>query len=106
MLVPSPSLLHEQADKVLEEWGQYTVDWFSTTVLQSADETKTNDGVTLLLLVRRNGVVCWSVEAVCEHVDILRWFREIGSARFPSVTALARIWLGKAPSNVFQERVF
>ncbi|KAE8978529.1 hypothetical protein PF011_g23200 [Phytophthora fragariae] len=25
---------------------------------------------------------------------------------FPSIAALARVWLGKSPSNAFQERVF
>ncbi|KAG1695293.1 hypothetical protein DVH05_020672 [Phytophthora capsici] len=101
----SPTL-HEQADRVLEEWLQYTVDWVATAVQQAPEKTKTSDDFTLLLLVRRNGSVCWRVEAVCEHEDILRWFREVGSSRFPSVAALARIWLGRAPSNAFQERVF
>ncbi|KAE9306014.1 hypothetical protein PR003_g21345 [Phytophthora rubi] len=98
--------LNEEADKILEEWYQFTVDWVATAVLQSTDTAKSSDDFTPLLLVRRNGVVCWRVEAVCEHVDILRWFREVGSARFPSIAALARIWLGRAPSNAFQERVF
>ncbi|EEY57044.1 uncharacterized protein PITG_10617 [Phytophthora infestans T30-4] len=92
--------------RVLEEWLQYTVDWVATTVQQAPGKTKTSDDFAPLLLVRRNGSVCWRVEAVCEHVDILRWFREVGSSRFPSVAALARIWLGRAPSNAFQERVF
>ncbi|EGZ09352.1 hypothetical protein PHYSODRAFT_304927 [Phytophthora sojae] len=91
------STIHDEADSVLDEWRQYTVDWVAT---------KTSDDFTPLLIVRHNGVVCWSVEAVCEHVDILRWFREVGSVRFPSIAALARIWLGRAPSNEFQERVF
>ncbi|KAE9278236.1 hypothetical protein PF008_g28662 [Phytophthora fragariae] len=98
--------LNEEAGKILEEWYQFTVDWVATAVLQSTDTAKSSDDFTPLLLVRRNGVVCWRVEAVCEHVDILRWFREVGSARFPSIAALARIWLGRAPSNAFQERVF
>ncbi|ETK92255.1 hypothetical protein L915_04352, partial [Phytophthora nicotianae] len=67
-----------------------------TAVQHAPEKTKTSDDFTPLLLVRRNGVVCWRVEPVCEHVDILRWFREVGSSRFPSVAALARIWLGRA----------
>ncbi|KAE9160059.1 hypothetical protein PF004_g31310 [Phytophthora fragariae] len=46
------------------------------------NENKSKDDFTPLMLVRRNGVVCWRVEAVCEHVDILRWFRESASGRF------------------------
>ncbi|KAG2968551.1 hypothetical protein PC118_g17951 [Phytophthora cactorum] len=71
-----PSSLHDQVSKILEEWRQYTVDWVSTAVLHSADDTKTNDDFTPLLSVRRNGVVCWRVVAICKRVDILRWFRE------------------------------
>ncbi|KAL3672451.1 hypothetical protein V7S43_001750 [Phytophthora oleae] len=104
-----PSTVHEKADKVVEERLQYTVDWVAVAVLQSthADNIHimTKDDFTPLLLVR-NGVVCWRVQAVCEHVDILRWFREIGAARFPSIAALARVWLGRTPFNPFQERVF
>ncbi|ETI39249.1 hypothetical protein F443_15153, partial [Phytophthora nicotianae P1569] len=77
-----------------------------STESSTPEKTKTSDNFTPPLLVRRNGVVCWRVEAVCEHVDILRWFREVGSSRFPSVVALARIWLGRAPSDAFQEHVF
>ncbi|KAG3067924.1 hypothetical protein PI125_g23538 [Phytophthora idaei] len=51
----------------------------------------TKDDLTPLLLVRRGGVVCWRVEALCEHVDILRWFRESGSVLFPSISALASV---------------
>ncbi|KAE9000750.1 hypothetical protein PR003_g19834 [Phytophthora rubi] len=71
-----------------------------------ADENKSKDVFTPLMLVRRNGVVCWRVEAVYEHVDILRWFRESACGRFRSIAALARIWLRRAPSNASQERVF
>ncbi|KAG3139206.1 hypothetical protein PI124_g17278 [Phytophthora idaei] len=71
-----PSSLHDQVSKILEEWRQYTVDWVSTAVLHSADDTKTNDGFTPLLSVRRNGVVCSRVVAIYKRVDILRWFRE------------------------------
>ncbi|KAG3245649.1 hypothetical protein PI124_g9618 [Phytophthora idaei] len=52
-----PSSLNDQADKVLDEWRQHTVDWAPTAVLHSADDTKTPDDFTPLLLVRRNGVV-------------------------------------------------
>ncbi|KAL3662130.1 hypothetical protein V7S43_012931 [Phytophthora oleae] len=70
-----PSTIYEKADKVVEEWLQYTVDWVAVAVLQSthADNIQimTKDDFTPLLLVR-NGVVCWRVQA---HVYILRWFR-------------------------------
>nr|KAE8921451.1 hypothetical protein PF009_g28272 [Phytophthora fragariae] len=102
----SKTIQHAQADKVVDEWLEYTVDWVSVACRYSADENKSKDDFTPLMLVRRNGVVCWRVEAVCEHVDILRWFRESASGRFRSIAALARIWLGRAPSNASQERVF
>ncbi|KAI9992508.1 hypothetical protein PInf_017927 [Phytophthora infestans] len=42
--------LHEQADRVLEEWLQYTVDWVATTVQQAPGKTKTSDDFAPLLL--------------------------------------------------------
>ncbi|KAG4244116.1 hypothetical protein PC116_g8076 [Phytophthora cactorum] len=44
-------------------------------------KTRSIDNCISLLLVRRNGMVCWRVEAVCEHEDILRWFPEVGNTR-------------------------
>ncbi|KAL3659262.1 hypothetical protein V7S43_015840 [Phytophthora oleae] len=62
--------------------------------------------MTHLLLVRRNGTVCWSLQGLFKHVDVCQWFREVGAKQFPSIVALARIWLGRLSSNAFQERVF
>ncbi|KAG1704832.1 hypothetical protein DVH05_004859 [Phytophthora capsici] len=59
-----------------------------------------------LLLVRRNGTVRWSLQGLFKHVDVCRWFKEVGAKQFPSIAALARVWLGRASSNAFQERVF
>ncbi|KUF82615.1 hypothetical protein AM587_10008456 [Phytophthora nicotianae] len=44
--------LHEQADRVLEKWLQYTVDWVATAVQHAPEKTKTSDDFTPLLLVR------------------------------------------------------
>ncbi|KAG3110170.1 hypothetical protein PI125_g10253 [Phytophthora idaei] len=54
-----PSSLNDQADKVLDEWRQHTVDWAPTAVLHSADDTKTPDDFTPLLL---------SVYTVTDHL--------------------------------------
>nr|KAE8919828.1 hypothetical protein PF009_g29871 [Phytophthora fragariae] len=51
-------------------------------------------------------------DSVTEYLPLLliicdsSWFRESGSARFPSTPALDRVWLGFPPSNAFQERDF
>ncbi|KAE9250658.1 hypothetical protein PF002_g4671 [Phytophthora fragariae] len=82
-------------------------DMFSLFALhQTTDKMKTKDDLTRLLLVRRGDVICYRVDALCEYVDILRWFRESGSVQFLSIAALSRVWLGRAPFSAFQERVF
>ncbi|ETO81114.1 hypothetical protein F444_04508 [Phytophthora nicotianae P1976] len=43
--------LHEQADRVLEKWLQYTVDWVATAVQHAPEKTKTSDDFTPLLLL-------------------------------------------------------
>ncbi|ETL77441.1 hypothetical protein L917_21615 [Phytophthora nicotianae] len=43
--------LHEQADRVLEEWLQYTVDWVATAVQHAPEKTKTSDNFTPPLLL-------------------------------------------------------
>lgn len=102
----SLSTLHDQADKILEKWLQDSVDWVSVVLHQAPKPTTTMDSLTPMLMARREGVYCWNVEAVCKHVDILRWFQEIGSTLFPSIAALACVWLERSPSIAFQDRVF
>ncbi|KAF4133863.1 hAT family C-terminal dimerization region [Phytophthora infestans] len=41
-----------------------------------------------------------------EHINILQWFRIVKQHEFPSIAFLARIWLGRAITTDFQERVF
>jgi hypothetical protein len=48
----------------------------------------------------------WNVEQLCGRVDICRWFEEIGQDKYPSISKLARVWLGRGCSTAFQERVF
>ncbi|KAE8982262.1 hypothetical protein PR001_g23783 [Phytophthora rubi] len=62
----SKTIQHAQADKVVDEWLEYTVDWVPVACRCSADENKSKDDFTPLMLVRRNGVVCWRVRT-CRH---------------------------------------
>jgi hypothetical protein len=39
-------------------------------------------------------------------VDILAWFRDSGERDFPTIAALAKIYLGKPTSTTIQDRVF
>ncbi|KAE9050049.1 hypothetical protein PR001_g2753 [Phytophthora rubi] len=102
----TPATLLEQADNKLEEWLTCSVDWVQVAQQQPAMQSTTAEDLTPLLLVRPDGVVFWRVEAICEYVNILHWFRDYGSKRFPSSVALRRVWLRRSLSNAFQERVF
>ncbi|KAL3664255.1 hypothetical protein V7S43_010582 [Phytophthora oleae] len=75
-------------------------------VQYAADEKVPSAVMTSLLLVRHNSTVHWSLQGLFKHVDVCRWFKEVGAKRFPSIAALARIWFGRVSSNVFQEHVF
>ncbi|KAF4136244.1 hypothetical protein GN958_ATG14563 [Phytophthora infestans] len=98
--------LHDRADEVLAKWYQHSVNWVPVALQQASDDQLTEADLTKLLLVRRRNDVCWNLQALCEHIDICHWYRETGAATFPSIAALARVWLGRSPSNAFQERVF
>ncbi|KAI9995352.1 hypothetical protein PInf_012409 [Phytophthora infestans] len=98
--------LHDRADEVLAKWYQHSVNWVPAALQQASDDRLTEADFTKLLLVRRRNDVCWILQALCEHIDICHWYRETGAATFPSIAALARVWLGRSPSNAFQERVF
>lgn len=102
----SESSFDAQADEVLARWLQYSVQWVPVAMHQAQSDDVTEEELTQKLLMRRGGVVCWRLEALCKHIDICRWFRETGCAQFPSIAALARVWLGRSPSNAVQERVF
>ncbi|KAI9981425.1 hypothetical protein PInf_009177 [Phytophthora infestans] len=77
----SLSSLHQEADEVLDRWLSHNVPWVQVAVQQADDKTMTAEEITSLLL-------------------------EIGAKQFPSIAALARVWLGHVSSNAFQERVF
>ncbi|KAL3668463.1 hypothetical protein V7S43_006546 [Phytophthora oleae] len=100
------SSLYEEADEVLERWLCHSVPWVQVAVHQAAKKRMCAEVLTRLLLVRRNGTVCWSLQGVFKYVEFCQWFREVGVKQFPSIAALARIWLGRVSSNAFQERVF
>ncbi|KAI9994681.1 hypothetical protein PInf_011507 [Phytophthora infestans] len=102
----SMASLHDQADRVLDKWYQYIVQGVRVAVQQAPDEMLSTEGFTRLLLVRHDDNVCWRPQALAKHVDICRWYRDARSKLFPSIAALARVWLGRSPSNAFQERVF
>eukprot|EP00644_Phytophthora_capsici_P007239 jgi/Phyca11/112753/e_gw1.22.145.1 len=102
----SLSSLHQEADEVLERWLSHNVHWVQVAVQQANDKRMTAEVMAGLLLVRRNGTVRWSLQGLFKHVDVCRWFKEVGAKQFPSIAALARVWLGRASSNAFQERVF
>lgn len=91
---------------MLDRWLSHNVPWVQVAVQQADDKTMTAEEITSLLLVRCNGTVRWSLQGLFKHVDVLRWFKEIGAKQFPSIAALARVWLGHVSSNAFQERVF
>ncbi|ETN02084.1 hypothetical protein PPTG_16739, partial [Phytophthora nicotianae INRA-310] len=98
--------LHDQADEVLAKWYQHSVNWVPAALQQASDDQLTEADFTKSLLVRRRNDVCWNLQALCEHIDICHWYRETGAATFPTIAALARVWLGRSPSNAFQEHVF
>ncbi|ETK77029.1 hypothetical protein L915_16667 [Phytophthora nicotianae] len=98
--------LHDQADEVLAKWYQHSVNWVPAALQQASDDQLTEADFTKSLLVRRRNDVCWNLQALCEHIDICHWYRETGAATFPTIAALTRVWLGRSPSNAFQERVF
>ncbi|KAI9995974.1 hypothetical protein PInf_013152 [Phytophthora infestans] len=100
------STLHEQADEVLRKWLKHTVQWVRVAVDQDLDSKLTPEDFTRLLLVQHQDIVCWRLQGLCKHMDVCKWFRETGSPLFPSVAALARVWLERSPSNAYQERVF
>ncbi|KAL3660220.1 hypothetical protein V7S43_014754 [Phytophthora oleae] len=95
----SLSSLHQEADGVLEKWLSHSLPSGQVAVQLAADEKMSAEVLTRLLLVRRNGTVCWSLQGLFKYVNILRWFREVGAKQFPSIAALTRIWLGHVSSG-------
>ncbi|KAF1780510.1 hypothetical protein GQ600_27217 [Phytophthora cactorum] len=76
------SSLHDQADEFNEPW-------VNVALKQTSGGQLTAEDFIRLLLVRSGDKVCWRLEALFKH--------------FPTIAALARIWLGRSPSNAYQE---
>ncbi|ETN13452.1 hypothetical protein PPTG_08279 [Phytophthora nicotianae INRA-310] len=98
----SLSSLHQEADEVLDRWLSHNVSWVQVAVQQADDKGMTAE----VMLVHRNGTVRWSLQGLFKHVDVCQWFKKVSAKHFPSVAALARVWLDRVSSNSFQERVF
>jgi hypothetical protein len=52
----------------------------------------------------RGGTVCWN-DVELYRLDLLRWFKKVGEPQLPTITMIARIWIGKMSSSTFQDRV-
>ncbi|OWZ01796.1 hypothetical protein PHMEG_00026754 [Phytophthora megakarya] len=46
---------------------------------KTSDEKLTAETLTRLVLVRRNGAVCWSLQGLFKYVDVCQWSREVGA---------------------------
>jgi hypothetical protein len=98
------SHLREEAVGALHRWMHHQEDWVNVVVSQGAKEDRA--ALSKLMCIKRDDdTVCWNIVELC-RVDVLRWFRDVDEAAFPRTAVLARIWLGKASSTAFQERVF
>ena len=62
------------------------------------------DGVEPLVASRATGKV--SFRELISKFDTMKYYRESGSAEFPSITLLARIHFSTMLNSAFQERVF
>jgi hypothetical protein len=82
---------------------EYQVDWVNVALAQGAVDDRA--ALAKSLCFKRGGLVCWNVVEL-SRINHLHWFRDVGERMFPSIAALARIWLGKVSSSAFQERVF
>ena len=81
--------INNQADEVFKEWMNTFINW--------------ND--YLLVNAPRNTKIKTFMD--CYHfADPLRWYREVGQAKFPSVALFARLQLHRTDSASLQETVF
>jgi hypothetical protein len=79
-------------------------DWIGVAVAHGAQGDRKLLSMTLCFK-KDDDTVCWNLVELY-RIDILRWFRDIGQTKFPTLAVLARVWLGKVSSTAFQERVF
>ncbi|ETO81561.1 hypothetical protein F444_04151 [Phytophthora nicotianae P1976] len=82
------SSLHQEADEVLDRWLSHNVPWVQVAVQQADDKGLTAEMMTVLLLVRRNGTVRWSLQGLFKYVDVSRWFKEVGAKQFPLIATV------------------
>ncbi|OWY92027.1 LOW QUALITY PROTEIN: hypothetical protein PHMEG_00039132 [Phytophthora megakarya] len=58
-------ILYEEADDVLVRWLEHNVAWVQVAAHKTSEEKLTAETLTRLVLVRRNGAVCWSLSQDC-----------------------------------------
>jgi hypothetical protein len=98
--------LREESDAIVNRWIAEEINWVKVANKQQETEDVVSPDFSNQLMVQDGGNAYWNLLGLYKHVDILRWFRDVGEKKYPSIALLARLWLGKAASTAFQERVF
>ncbi|KAL3663365.1 hypothetical protein V7S43_011771 [Phytophthora oleae] len=101
------SALNANTDVLLSKWLDLRIEWASFVKNHYAEDADKRSAVLDKLRTRnKKGESVWNVEELFKHVDVCTWFAEEGEKRFPSISKLARVWLGRTASTAFQKRFF
>lgn len=102
----SAASLQDESNEIIERWMAFKENWLSVAAVQKVHGVPETELVGHLCARRHDGSLVWDLMGLYKHVNIYRWYRDVGAKAFPSIALLARIWLGRSSSTAFQERVF
>lgn len=97
-----------ESDAIVKRWLGENVNWVKVANKQHETDDIASHDYTHELMAQGGSSAYWNLAGLFRYVyvDILAWFRDVGEKEFPSIALLARIWLAKAASTAYQERVF
>ncbi|KAG6977017.1 hypothetical protein JG688_00000818 [Phytophthora aleatoria] len=83
--------VNARADAIMREWLDLEPEWLEVAQRQNPD-IKIEDLSKDMSIDAHSGMH-YALLGLCKHIDVLKWFRDEGEARFPSIALLARIHL-------------
>ena len=80
--------MEKEADQLLDSWLNYKIEWNKFLRDQTEKITKCN------------------IKSISKYFDSFKYFKEEGSAMFPTIALLFRMEFARISNSGFQERVF
>ncbi|KUF86941.1 hypothetical protein AM587_10004573 [Phytophthora nicotianae] len=77
--------INARADAVMKDWLDLESEWLEIAQHQNPDIPK--EELSKKMSIESQNGMCWALLGLYKHIGVLKWFRDEGDLRFPSISA-------------------